>query len=72
MVVQYPGIFGWKYLYKLKSRVGFYILKALKYVRRNDLEGLNSNIVIVDLVGVVKSRLKKQCNMCVLTCDIEI
>ena len=41
----------------VKSRVGFYITKSLKNVRRNDLEGLNSNLIIIDLDGVVKSRL---------------
>ena len=34
-----------------------YITKSLKYVRRNDLEGLNSNLAIIDLDGIVKSRL---------------
>ena len=41
----------------IKSRVCYYISKSLKYVRRNDLEGQNSNIVVVDLDEVVKSRL---------------
>ena len=29
-----------------KSRVGFYITKDLNYVRRTDLEGLDSNIAL--------------------------
>ena len=41
----------------IKSRVGLYISKSLKYVRRIDLEGHDSNIVIIDLDGVVKSRV---------------
>ena len=41
----------------IKSRVGYYISKSIKYVRRNDLEGQNSNIMVVDMDGVVKSRL---------------
>ena len=41
----------------IKSRVGLYISKSLKYVRRIDLEGQDSNIVVIDLDGVVKSRV---------------
>ena len=40
-----------------KSRVGFYITKDLNYVRRTDLEGLDSNIIIIDLVGESKLRV---------------
>ena len=35
----------------VKSRVGFYITKKLIYIRRNDLEGLNSNVIIIDVAG---------------------
>ena len=35
----------------IKSRVGFYITKNLNYIRRNDLEGLNSNVIIIDVAG---------------------
>ena len=41
----------------IKSRVGLYISKSLKYVRRIDLEGQDSNIVVIDLDRVVKSRV---------------
>ena len=34
----------------VKARVGFYITKDLNYVHRSDLEGLNSNIIIINLV----------------------
>ena len=34
----------------LKSRVGIYISKIIPYKRRIDIEGSNSNIVIVDLL----------------------
>jgi hypothetical protein len=32
-----------------KSRIGIYVNSKLDYVRRLDLEGLNSDIVIIDL-----------------------
>ena len=41
----------------VKSRVGFYVSKTIRYVRRSDLEGENSNVIIVDLDGVIKSRV---------------
>ena len=31
----------------VKSQVGFYISKKLNYVRRNDLEGIDSNVITV-------------------------
>ena len=34
----------------MKARVGIYITKRLNYIRRTDLEGSNSHIVIIDLV----------------------
>ena len=34
----------------VKARVGIYITKKLNYIRRTDLEGINSHIVIIDLV----------------------
>ena len=37
----------------VKSRVGFYISKKLNYVRRKDLEGINSNVIIIDVIGSV-------------------
>ena len=41
----------------VKSRVGFYITTKLNYIRRNDLEGQNSNLIIIDLVGETKLRI---------------
>ena len=32
-----------------KSRVGFYISKRIAYNRKSDLEGINSNMVILDI-----------------------
>ena len=40
-----------------KSRVGFYISKKLNYVRREDLEGINSNVIIIDVIGSINLRL---------------
>ena len=40
-----------------KSRVGFYVSKSLSYVRRSELEGVDSNIVIIDLDGDLNIRL---------------
>ena len=36
--------------YHVVARVGIYISKRLNYIRRTDLEGTNSHIVIIDLV----------------------
>ena len=41
----------------LKSRVGFYIAKTLRYVRRSDLEGTDSNLIIIDIEGSLNTRL---------------
>ena len=41
----------------VKSRVGFYITKKLIYIRRNDLEGLNSNVIIIDVAGCSTLRI---------------
>ena len=41
----------------VKSRVGFYIAEDLNYLCRNDLEGIDSNIIIIDLVGESKLRV---------------
>ena len=32
-----------------KSRVGVYISKTINYVRRTDLEGIDSNLIIIEL-----------------------
>ena len=40
-----------------KSRVGFYVSKTLSYVRRTDLEGVDSNLIIIDLEGISNTRL---------------
>ena len=36
----------------VKSRVGLYISKDINYVRRTDIEGLNSHIVIIDIIYI--------------------
>ena len=41
----------------VKSRVGFYISKKLNYVRRIDLEGTNSNVIVIDVIGSAKLRI---------------
>ena len=40
-----------------KSRVGFYISKSVSYVRRFDLEGSDSNLIIIDVEGTLNTRL---------------
>ena len=40
-----------------KSRVGTYISKNVKYERRRDLEGRNSNILVIDIDSNTKIRL---------------
>jgi hypothetical protein len=34
----------------VKSRVGFYINDQIKFTRRKDLEGMNSNLIIIDII----------------------
>ena len=41
----------------VKSRVGFYISKKLNYVRRTDLKGINSNVIIIDVIGSINLRI---------------
>ena len=41
----------------VKSRVGFYISKSVSYVRRFDLEGKDSNLIIIDVEGTLNTRL---------------
>ena len=40
-----------------KSRVGFYIAKSVCYVRRHDLEGTDSNLIVIDIEGSLNTRL---------------
>ena len=35
----------------IKARTGFYVKNNIKFKRRTDLEGLNSNLVIIDFEG---------------------
>ena len=41
----------------IKSRVGFFVSKTIDYVRRLDLEGCDSNLIIIDLEGDLNIRL---------------
>ena len=41
----------------IKSRVGFFVSKTIDYVRRLDLEGCDSNLIIIDLEGELNIRL---------------
>jgi len=41
----------------VKSRVGIYISERLKFKRRNDLEGINSNLIIIDIIETKPVRL---------------
>ena len=41
----------------VKSRVGFYIAKTVNFIRRQDLEGCDSNLVIIDIEGTLNTRL---------------
>ena len=39
------------------SRVAIYISNKAEYIRRKDLEGVDSNLIIIDLVGSVQKRI---------------
>ena len=36
----------------IKARTGFYVKNNIKFKRRTDLEGLNSNLVIIDIKDI--------------------
>ena len=40
-----------------KMRVGIYIKRSIKYIRRTELEGYNNHIVVIDILGVKKLRI---------------
>ena len=41
----------------VKSRVGLYINSKLNYIRRPNLEGINSHVVVIDLTGTNELRI---------------
>ena len=41
----------------LKTRVGMYVSKTIRYKRRKDLEGLNNHLVIIDILDKKDTRL---------------
>ena len=41
----------------IKSRVGLYISKSIKYVRKLDLEGVNAHLIVVDIKAKKDIRL---------------
>ena len=57
------------------SRVAVYLNNRISYIRRRDLEGVNSNLLVYDLVGSNPVRLinnqwnKTEYKNCV-TCDV--
>ena len=48
-LLSFPGYNYESELNDIKSRVGTYVRKGLDYVRRTDLEGTNSHLVVIDL-----------------------
>ena len=44
----------------IKARTGFYIKNNIKFKRRTDLEGTNSNLVIIDIKERVNEIVKIQ------------
>ena len=44
-------------LLNIKARVGIYVGDSLNYVRRNDLEGENKHLVIIDILGTTSVRI---------------
>ena len=39
------------------SRVAYYISNRVEYIRRGDLEGVDSNLIIIYLIGSVSRRI---------------
>ena len=56
-LLTFPGYAIEVELNEVKSRVSFYINERVKYTRRNDLEGINSNLIIIDINGIKPVRL---------------
>ena len=52
-----PGFVLEVELNDVKARVGTYIKDSISYSRRTDLEGSNSHVVIVDINGIIKTRI---------------
>ena len=44
----------------LKARTGIYVKNNMQYKRRNDLEGVNSNLVIIDIIKRERLRYSHQ------------
>ena len=56
-LLSFPGFAFESEINSIKSRVGIYINNNINYIRRYELEGLNSHIVIVDLAGIKELRI---------------
>ena len=39
----------------IKSRVGIYINKNIKYTRRHELEGVDAHVIVIDIIGTRKT-----------------
>ena len=48
---------GTQQLVKIHNRAAIYVSSKVDYIRRGDLEGTNSNLIIIDLKGSMKLRL---------------
>jgi hypothetical protein len=56
-LLSFPGVNYESEINDTCSRVGVYINSNIDYTRRNDLEGLNSHLVILDIEGHKKLRI---------------
>ena len=56
-LLSFPGFCLESETNSLMSRVGIYVNSKIKYVRRNELEGKDSHIVIIDVIGHEKLRI---------------
>jgi exonuclease III len=62
-LLSFPGFPFESETTSIKSRVGIYLNNRINYIERYELEGLNSHIVIIDLVGI-----KELCIITVYRC----
>ena len=54
---EYSSFLRAQYSNSAFSRVAIYINNSIDYIRREDLEGIDSNLMIIDLAGINKIRI---------------
>ena len=56
-LLSFPGFNYESETNTVRSRVGCYVKSSISYVRRRDLEGFNSHLIILDVIGIRTARI---------------